>query len=128
MKTDFEKANKICKRTIRYICCFYICTLEYFILAIQINLSSSLVQAYTSYLKRKPVFQCLQQGRTQVFVLVCLMLNILINNFSVMLGQSQGFLGITSTFWGVNMSCLRTQNGDPSGARTPDLWIRSPKC
>ena len=29
-------------------------------------------------------------------------------------------------FLGVNMSCSRTQHGDPSGARTPDLWIRSP--
>ena len=39
-------------------------------------------------------------------------------------------MGITSTFFfflggGVNMSCSRTQHGDPSGARTPDFWIRS---
>ena len=34
-------------------------------------------------------------------------------------------MGITSTFLGVNMSCSRTQHGDPSGARTPDLWIRT---
>ena len=26
------------------------------------------------------------------------------------------------------MSCSRTQHGDPSGARIPDLWIRSPRC
>ena len=57
-----------------------------------------------------------------------LMLNVPVNNFSVMLGRSHSFLDITSTFWGVNMSCSRTQHGDPSGARTPDLWIRSPRC
>ena len=32
--------------------------------------------------------------------LVCLMLNVPVNNFSVMLGLSHSFLGITSTFWG----------------------------
>ena len=49
-----------------------------------------------------------------------LLLNVLVNNFSVMLGRCHRFLGIiTSTFWGVNMSCSRTQHGgDPSGART----------
>ena len=53
-----------------------------------------------------------------------LMLNVPVNNFSVMLGLSHRFLGITSTFFffggggGVNMSCSRTQHGDPSGART----------
>ena len=53
------------------------------------------------------------------------MLNVPVNNCSVMLGQSHRFLGITSTFfWGggggrVNMSCSRTQHGDPSGPRTP---------
>ena len=59
-----------------------------------------------------------------------LMLNILVNNFSVMLGLSHCFLGITvyQYFWGVNISCSRTQHGDPSGARTPDLWILGPKC
>ena len=31
--------------------------------------------------------------------LVCLMLNVPVNNFSVMLGLSHSFLGITSTFW-----------------------------
>ena len=29
-----------------------------------------------------------------------LMLNVPVNNFSVMLGRSHRFLGITSTFWG----------------------------
>ena len=66
-----------------------------------------------------------------VFVfLVCLKLNVPVNNFSVMLGRSHRFLGINSTLGGggVNMSCSRTQHGDPSGARTPDLWFRSPRC
>ena len=51
-----------------------------------------------------------------------LMLNVPGNNFSVMLGWSHRFLGITSTFslggggGGVNMSCSRTQHGDPSEA------------
>ena len=62
-----------------------------------------------------------------------LMLDVPVNNFSVKLGRSHRFLGITSTFFflgggGVNMSCSRTQHGDPSGARTPDFWIRSPRC
>ena len=34
------------------------------------------------------------------FGLVCLMLNIPVNNFSIMLGRSHRFLGITSTFGG----------------------------
>ena len=34
------------------------------------------------------------------FGLVCLMLNVQVNNFSVMLGRSHRFLGITSTFGG----------------------------
>ena len=36
----------------------------------------------------------------QIFFMVCLMLNVPVNNFSVMLGLSHSFLGITSTFWG----------------------------
>ena len=65
-----------------------------------------------------------------VLVWFGLMLNVPVNNFSVMLGRSHRFLGITSTFFGggVNMSCSRTQHGDPGGARTPDRWIRSPRC
>ena len=74
-----------------------------------------------------------------VCFIVGLMLYVPVNNFSVMLGRSHRFLGITSTVFfflfffsfffgggGVNMSCSRRQHGDPSGARTPDLWIRSP--
>ena len=49
-----------------------------------------------------------------------------VNNFSVMSGRSHRFLGITSTFWEVNVSCSRIQHGDPSEDRTPDLSLRSP--
>ena len=68
--------------------------------------------------------------KCKAFGLVCLMLNVPVSNFSVMLGRSHRFLGIISTFFfffffggggGVNMSCSRTQHGDPRGARTPDL-------
>ena len=57
-----------------------------------------------------------------------LMLKDPVNNFSVMLGRSHRFLGITSTFWEVNvgLSCLRMQHGDLSEDRTPDLSLRSP--
>ena len=50
-----------------------------------------------------------------------LMLNVPVNNFSVMLGQSHRFLGITSSFLGVKMSYSRTQHGDLSGTRTRPL-------
>ena len=39
------------------------------------------------------------------------MLNVPVNNFSVMSGKSHRFLGITSTFLGVNVSYSRTQHG-----------------
>ena len=60
------------------------------------------------------------------------MLNVPVNNFSVMFGRNHRFLGITSTL-GVNMSCSKTQNGDPSEARTPDpesevLTTRPPRA
>ena len=43
-----------------------------------------------------------------VCLLVCLLvlrLYVSVNNFSVMSGRSHRFLGITSTFWEVNVSC-----------------------
>ena len=43
--------------------------------------------------------------------LVDMILSVPVNNFSVMLGRSHRFLGITSTFWGVNVPCSRTQHG-----------------
>ena len=36
-----------------------------------------------------------------------LMLNVPVNNFPVMSGRSHGFLGITSSFRGVNVSLLK---------------------
>ena len=59
-------------------------------------------------------------------VWVLLMFNVPVNNFSVMSGRSHRFLGITSTFWEVNVSCSRTQHGDLSEDRTRDLSLRSP--
>ena len=50
------------------------------------------------------------------------MLNVQVNNFSVMLGRSHRFLGITSTWGGgggVNMSCSRTLHGDKVGLKPP---------
>ena len=41
------------------------------------------------------------------FCLFGLRLYVPVNNFSVMLGRSHCFLGITSTFWEVNVSCSR---------------------
>ena len=41
------------------------------------------------------------------FFLFVLMLNVPVNNFSVILGRSHRFLGITSTFQGVNVSLLK---------------------
>ena len=59
------------------------------------------------------------------FRFVSLLLNVAVNNFSVMSGRSHRFLGITSTFGEVNVSCSRTQHGDLSEDRTPDLSLRS---
>ena len=63
----------------------------------------------------------------EFFFLFGLRLYIPVNNFSVMLGRSHRFLGIsiTSTFWDVNVSCSRIQHGDPSEDRTPDLSLLS---
>ena len=60
------------------------------------------------------------------FRFVSFLFNVPVNNFSVMSGRSHRFLGITSTFWEVNVSCSRTQHGDLSEDRTPDLSLRSP--
>ena len=62
-------------------------------------------------------------------ILVCLSglrLYAPVNIFSVMSGRSHRFLGISSTFWKVNVSCSRIQHGDLSEDRTPDLSLRSP--
>ena len=60
------------------------------------------------------------------FRFVSFLLNVPVNNFSVMFGWSHRFLGIPSTFRKVNVSCSRTQHGDLSEDRTPDLSLRSP--
>ena len=51
--------------------------------------------------------------------IVLFRLNVPVNNFSVMSGRSHRFLGITSTFWGVNVSCSRIQHGDLS-----DIYLK----
>ena len=48
---------------------------------------------------------------SEFWVVGWLILNVPVNNFSVMLGRSHRFLGITSTFWGVNVPCSRAQHG-----------------
>ena len=50
---------------------------------------------------------------------VLFLFNVPVNTFTVMSGWSNRFLGIISTFWEVNVSCSRTQHGDPSEDRTP---------
>ena len=59
------------------------------------------------------------------FCLFGLRLYIPVNNFSVMSGRSHSFLGITSTFWEVNVSCSMIQHGDLCEDRTPDLSLWS---
>ena len=55
-------------------------------------------------------------------VFVCLFrlrLYVPVKKISVVSGRSHRFLGITSTFWEVNVSCSRIQHGDLSEDRTP---------
>ena len=63
---------------------------------------------------------------TYMFLLfVCLFVLILyvpVNIFSVMSGRSHCFLGITSTFWGVNVSYT---GGGGVGIEPSDLSLRS---
>ena len=56
-----------------------------------------------------------------------LMLNIPVNNFSVMLGRSHRFLNITSTFWGKYV-LLKDRTRQPKWGSPTDLWIQSPRC
>ena len=58
--------------------------------------------------------------------LFLLWFNVPVNNFSVMLRRSHLFLGITSTFWGVNVSCSRKQTHRPGRGSNPGLPIRNP--
>ena len=71
-------------------------------------------------------------------VLVLLRLNAPVNNFSVMSGRSHSFLGITSTFQGVNVSLLKdttwqrwVSNPQPLAPESESLGHRAPsfpKC
>ena len=63
----------------------------------------------------------------QILGFVCLMLNVPVNNFSVMLGRSHHFLGIASRLGG-KFVLFKDPTRHLSGAQTTDLWIRSPRC
>ena len=66
------------------------------------------------------------RGNSVSFCMFGLRLYVPFNNFSVMSGRSHRFLGVTSTFWEVNVSYSRIQHGDQSEDRTPDLSPRNP--
>ena len=68
----------------------------------------------------------LLKSRCFFFFLFGLMLNVLVNNFSVMLGQSHCFLGITSTFLGGRYVLLKDTTRGPEWGS--NLWIQSPRC
>ena len=48
----------------------------------------------------KALMKQTEETMKQILFLVCLKLNVPVNNFSVMFGRSHRFLGITSTFGG----------------------------
>ena len=61
-----------------------------------------------------------------VFFVSFRFVSFLLNNFSVMSGRNHRFPGYYQYFWEVNVSCSRTQHGDLSDDRIPDLSPRSP--
>ena len=70
------------------------------------------------------------------FFFFLLWFNVPVNNFSVKLRRSHLFLGITSTFWGVNVPCSRKQHTGPvedrtrvsrSGVRRSNMEVYVPK-
>ena len=67
-------------------------------------------------------FRRLKMGKVEIVCLFVLMFNITFNNFSVMSGGSQRFLGITSASRGVNMDKNTTRQGR---YLTPDLLLQS---
>ena len=81
---------------------------------------------FTSFFLSCPL-ETLNHNKVMV-VVVDLILNVMVNNLSVMLEWSHRFLGITSTFLGVNASSSRTQNGDPSedGTSNLSIWSQTP--
>ena len=56
-----------------------------------------------------------------ILILVCLRLNVLVNNFSVMLGRSHRSLGITSTFGGKYVLLRDTTRRPESGSNPRPL-------
>ena len=82
---------------------------------------------HTSYLKQILISKwSVLYSAQSILVWFGLRFYVPVNNFSVMSGRSHRFLGITSTFWEVNVSCSRIQHAVPSEDRTPDLSLRSP--
>ena len=81
------------------------------------------------YRGHKAIMKQTEETMKQILFFFCLFglrLYVPVNNFSVMSGRGHRFLGITSTFWEVNVSCSMIQHGDPSEDRTPDLSLRCP--
>ena len=76
------------------------------------NITSSVYRGHKAIIK-----QTEETMKTDIvfFFLFGLRLYVPVNNFSVMLGRSYRFLGIT---WEVNISCSRIQHSDPSEDRT----------
>ena len=71
---------------------------------------------------------------TGSFCLLKLILNVPVNNFSVMSGRSHRFLGITSTFRGVNVPLVKNATTAEVGIELPtsrsgvrDSTIRPPR-
>ena len=60
-----------------------------------------------------------EETMKQILFLVCLKLNVPVNNFSVILGRSNHFLGIITLGGGVNMSCSRTHTATRVGLERP---------
>ena len=65
------------------------------------------------------------------FGLVCLMLNVLVNNFSVMLGRSHRFLGngtFTSTFFRCKYVLLKDTIQRPEWGSNPEVKLCLKHC
>ena len=86
------------------------------------DMTSSVYRGHTAIMKQT------EEIMKQILFLVCSKLNAPVNIFFSHVGTELTLPGYYQYFWGVNMSCSRTQHGDPSSAGTPDLWIRSPRC
>ena len=80
------------------------------------DMTSSVYRAHTAIME-----QTEETMKTDILFLVCLKLNVPVNNFSVMLGRSHRFLGITSTLAQGHNTATQV------GLEPPDLWILSPR-